>query len=68
MASITVSNLSPLGSDLFMDSESFMDALADNELSEINGGITPAVITTIATKWFIGAAIVGIGVGIAIHW
>ncbi|TVP63778.1 MAG: class IIb bacteriocin, lactobin A/cerein 7B family [Nodularia sp. (in: Bacteria)] len=68
MASITVSNLYPLGSDLFMDSESFMDALNDNELAEINGGVTPAVITTIATKWFIGAAVGGAIVGSIIYW
>jgi lactobin A/cerein 7B family class IIb bacteriocin len=67
MASITVSNLRPIGSDLFMDSESFMDALTDNELAEINGGASP-LITTIATKWFVGAAVAGGIVGAIIYW
>jgi hypothetical protein len=39
MASIRISNLYPVGSDLFKDSENFMDELVDNELSSINGGI-----------------------------
>uniref|UniRef100_A0A2P0ZG77 Class IIb bacteriocin, lactobin A/cerein 7B family n=1 Tax=[Tolypothrix] sp. PCC 7415 TaxID=373957 RepID=A0A2P0ZG77_9CYAN len=68
MASITVSNLRPIGSDLFMDSESFMDALTDNELAEINGGASPVLITTIATKWFVGAAVAGGIVGAIIYW
>ena len=39
MASIQISNLYPVGSELFKDSESFMNELVDNELSSINGGI-----------------------------
>ncbi len=39
MASIQISNLSPAGSKLFRDSESFMDELVDNGLGSINGGV-----------------------------
>lgn len=39
MASIQISNLYPAGSNLFSDSESFMDELVDNELGSINGGV-----------------------------
>jgi hypothetical protein len=39
MASIKISNLYPAGSELFKDSESFMNELGDRELGSINGGI-----------------------------
>jgi hypothetical protein len=53
MATITISNLSPAGSDLFSDSESYLYELSGEEAS-IQGGITPAILTysiaqTIAT-------------------
>ncbi|MBE9181624.1 bacteriocin [Oculatella sp. LEGE 06141] len=38
MASINVSNLHPAGSELFCDSESFLNELTDEELTEIEGG------------------------------
>lgn len=39
MASIEISNLYSVGSELFKDSESFMTELVDTELGSINGGI-----------------------------
>lgn len=39
MASIEISNLYSVGSELFKDSESFMADLVDSELGSINGGI-----------------------------
>ena len=39
VASIEISNLYSVGSELFKDSESFMADLVDSELSSINGGI-----------------------------
>jgi hypothetical protein len=38
MSSIEISNLSPAGSQLFQDTESFLDELTDQELGEIEGG------------------------------
>ena len=38
MASIVISDLRPAGSELFMDSESFLSELSDGELSVISGG------------------------------
>jgi hypothetical protein len=46
MAKINVSNLHPVGSDLFFDSENYISELSDNELGTINGGIaTPPPVT-----------------------
>ena len=39
MASIKISNLYSVGSELFKDSESFMAELVDSELGSINGGV-----------------------------
>lgn len=38
MASINVLDLRSTGSDLFMDSESFLDVLDNSELDSIKGG------------------------------
>lgn len=38
MAIIHISNLYPVGSELFKDSENFMSELVKSELSSINGG------------------------------
>jgi hypothetical protein len=39
MAKISITNLQSLGAELFSDTESFMTALADNDLGNINGGL-----------------------------
>ncbi|BAZ12492.1 hypothetical protein NIES4071_43230 [Calothrix sp. NIES-4071] len=38
MATINISDLRPAGSDLFSNSESYMNELGDSELDIINGG------------------------------
>ena len=44
MAKINVSNLHPVGSDLFSDSENYISELSDNELGTINGGIAASSV------------------------
>jgi hypothetical protein len=39
MASIEISNLHPIGSELFQDSESFLNELTDQEMWSVEGGI-----------------------------
>ena len=58
MATIEISDLHPAGSDLFIDSESFLNDLNANELGDINGGGLPATTTvTTSTAFCISAAI-----------
>ena len=44
MAKIAISDLRPAGSDLFIDSESYLLNLDDAELDSLKGGATPVVI------------------------
>jgi hypothetical protein len=41
MANINICDLRPTGSDLFSDSEGYMNELGDYELHTINGGSSP---------------------------
>lgn len=41
MATINISDLRPTGSDLFSDSEGYMNDLGESEFDEIYGGATP---------------------------
>ncbi len=41
MAVIAINDLRPTGAELFFGSESFMADLNDNELGNVNGGISP---------------------------
>lgn len=65
MANIIVSDLRSTGSDLLMDSESFLDVLDNGELDSINGGLTPIAIWGIAvsSQYVIGAMVGGAIVG-----
>lgn len=58
MASIAISDLRPAGSELFLDSESFMDDLTDGEIS-IQGGLTPfwASVVVVGSAATLGGAI-----------
>lgn len=60
MASIAISDLNAAGSDLFSDSENFMDELSEGELS-IQGGITPtafwASVAVVGSAATVGGAI-----------
>jgi hypothetical protein len=47
MAKINVSNLHPVGSDLFSDSENYISELSDNELGTINGGFSMFCTVTV---------------------
>ena len=38
MASIKINNLQPAGSDLFNDSENYLNELSDRETGLVNGG------------------------------
>jgi len=49
MAKINVSNLNPVGSDLFFDSENYISELSDNELGTINGGIAASSVPPTVT-------------------
>ncbi len=61
MSTIKISDLNPVGSDLFSDSESYMMALSEDELS-LQGGGTPAVVVTF---WLCGKVIAAVGISIA---
>jgi hypothetical protein len=65
MAIITVSDLRSTGSELFMDSESFLDVLSESEVDGVNGGLTPIAIWGIAvsSQYVIGAMVGGAIVG-----
>lgn len=45
MSTIKVSDLQPVGFDLFSDSESYLRELSDEELA-LEGGITPWIIAS----------------------
>lgn len=44
MANIAISDLCPIGSNLFQDSESFLNELSDVEINSTHGGSSPACI------------------------
>jgi hypothetical protein len=58
MASIVVSDLRPAGSALFLDSETYMNDIVDDELNGVNGGISfpssiyPIVVATRASSGY----------------
>ena len=45
MANIDISDLSPAGADLFLDSESYLNDLTEGEMINTLGGISPITIT-----------------------
>jgi hypothetical protein len=45
MATIKISDLHSAGSELFMDSESYLNELTNEELNMTHGGSTPACIS-----------------------
>ena len=48
MSTIKISDLHPTGSELFFDSESYMNELGTDELVDINGGLTTPVCASVA--------------------
>jgi len=49
MANIKLHDLSPAGSELFQDSESFLNELNAEELNNINGGLLGITLTITVT-------------------
>lgn len=49
MATIKVSNLHPIGTELFFDSESYMSELNDEEIYSVNGGLISTFCNTTFT-------------------
>jgi hypothetical protein len=62
MATIAISDLSPIGLDLFSGFENYLDELSGDDLTKINGGSTPfcasAAIT--AASLISGAVVSGL--------
>ncbi|WP_445635065.1 hypothetical protein NSTC745_06968 [Nostoc sp. DSM 114161] len=49
MANIKLHDLSPAGSELFQDSESFLNELNADELNNVNGGLFGITLTITIT-------------------
>lgn len=49
MSNIAISDLHTTGSDLFSDSESYLNDLDNNEIEIIKGGLTPALVWSVVT-------------------
>ncbi len=49
MATIKVSNLHLIGTELFSDSESYMSELSNQEISSVNGGLISTFCNTTLT-------------------
>lgn len=72
MASVIVSDLAPLGTTFFFDSESYLQEMQQAELASVQGGATPTSTVLVSSPsgkvigGILGAAFVGgIGVGAA---
>lgn len=50
MSTISISNLSPTGFNLFSDAENYLDELSDSDLTEITGGVATPTISLIAVS------------------
>jgi|LakMenE18May11ns_1017448.scaffolds.fasta_scaffold9526961_1 hypothetical protein len=57
MANIVISELRPAGSDLFMDSESYLTDLTDNELHMTQGGGKASIIISFTIGFTVGITI-----------
>lgn len=44
MSNVKISDLHPAGSELFSDSESYINELSEGELNSINGGFTTSPV------------------------
>ncbi|MBE9197506.1 MULTISPECIES: hypothetical protein [unclassified Nodularia (in: cyanobacteria)] len=68
MATIAISDLRPVGYDLFSDSESYLNDLSENEVGNIGGGASPSSLT-ITTTWIcVGTAVSVIATGAGISY
>jgi hypothetical protein len=57
MANISIQDLHPAGSDLFLDSESYLNEVTDLELIFINGGASASEVGVVGGA--VGGAVVG---------
>ena len=57
MATIKINNLSSNGSELLLDSDSYLNELTDDELGMASGGLTPVVIAITIELTAIGFSI-----------
>jgi hypothetical protein len=48
MSHINISELKPIGSDLFYDSESFLNELTDEDITSVAGGMVISQVTVTA--------------------
>jgi hypothetical protein len=70
MSSITISDLRPVGCDLFADDESYMRDLANNEFDSVQGGFSPFIYAgVLALESSVACgAVAGAAVGGVIGW
>lgn len=68
MSTIAILDLSPAGYDLFLDSESFMIDMDEDELGIQGGGFWGTVAATITSAPSIALASAGIAVGSVIAY
>jgi hypothetical protein len=66
MSSITISDLRPVGCDLFADDESYMKDLADNEFDSVQGGFSPFVYAGVLALESSAACVAGATAGLAV--
>jgi hypothetical protein len=69
MANITISNLHPVGSELFSDSESYLKELSEEDFG-IQGGMWQVLGSALTMNMSgsiitVGSAFVGVGIGVA---
>jgi hypothetical protein len=67
MASIAISDIRPVGQDLFFDTESFMADLNENELDRVVGGTEPVSMFFLGAAVVIGSGLLGYAVGSALR-
>jgi hypothetical protein len=62
MATIKIVDLSPVGSEFFADSESYLNELTDDELNLTQGGSTP-VCSVVTLVSMVSAAVASYQIG-----
>ncbi|MEA5516747.1 hypothetical protein [Nodularia sp. UHCC 0506] len=67
MSSIVIKDLSPIGIDLFLDSENFLNELEDDELRNINGGLPLKFAIGFFTSVSLGVSVTLAVVAITVH-
>lgn len=60
MATIKISDLTPVGSEFFVDSESYLNELTDDEFNMTKGGVTPGIIASITIVSLISLMATGV--------